>query len=250
MCNSKLATDIPRCILDQARRTVGSKCCVREIRCSAVLYLKNKMADEVSPEPENCNQFFLDFRRVIDYVEAHRHLIDAHMVDFFTSNHWETLVTPELRKDLLKLSEDELCSLHSIEIEDSRKTENFGETILDFVRQARRSQLGCFSWVKERREYASGKVRDFISHVMAPKKAYEVETMADVVYTLSRKYVSPKVSDGNAQFSESVPRIVSKYPECSWWNQVYKIYTSLGHCILCNFANATLSDNSYHTLEF
>lgn len=156
--------------------------------------LSTKMAAEMVVEDElDFAQFLLDFKRVKTYLDAQKSIIDAHIVDFFTSNHWDTLVSPNLAGDLLKLSETQLCSLHSISVDLLRNAEFYGNDLLDFIVAARSSQLKSFSWLKDRCEFASGKERDFISHVMAPKKAYEVKAMADVVYFLSEKYSVRKV---------------------------------------------------------
>ncbi|XP_078359527.1 putative methyltransferase-like protein 25 isoform X1 [Oculina patagonica] len=147
-------------------------------------------ASEISEE-----QFYKDFKRVVNYLEAQKQLMDAHMVDFFTSNHWETLLPRQIREDLESLSEQQLSWLPTACVNESVDFDNFGENLKHFLTEATRAQLKSFAWVKEQKEFASeGKV-DFISHNMTPKKSYEVDVMSDVINRLVERFQVSKILD-------------------------------------------------------
>lgn len=146
-------------------------------------------ASEISEE-----QFYKDFKRVVNYLEAQKQLMDAHMVDFFTSNHWETLLPRQIREDLVSLSEQQLSWLPTACINESVDFDNFGENLKHFLTEATQAQLKSFAWVKEQKVFASeGKV-DFISHNMTPKKSYEVDVMSDVINRLVERFQVSKVN--------------------------------------------------------
>ena len=53
--------------------------------------IKSNMAANEDCESMNYEDISSDFKHVINYLEAQRELMDAHMLDYFTSYHWETL---------------------------------------------------------------------------------------------------------------------------------------------------------------
>lgn len=46
-----------------------------------------------------------------DFVEEHSSFINAHMVDFYTERHWERLVSDDVGRDLLSLTDQQLLCL-------------------------------------------------------------------------------------------------------------------------------------------
>lgn len=137
--------------------------------------------------------FYRDFKHVINYLETQKQLMDAHMVDFFTSNHWETLLPKNIRQDLESLPQHQLTSLPNACTE-STDFERFGENLKTFLKDARLAQLKSFSWVKDQKEFTSENRVDFISHIMTPKKSYEVDVMSDVINRLVKQFQVTKVN--------------------------------------------------------
>jgi len=136
--------------------------------------------------------FHRDFKHVISYLETQKQLMDAHMVDFFTSNHWETLLPRNIREDLESLPQEQLTSLPNACAE-SKDFERFGENLKKFLKEVSLAQLKSFSWVKDQKEFASESRVDFISHIMTPKKSYEVDVMSDVINRLVKQFQLSKV---------------------------------------------------------
>ena len=141
--------------------------------------------------------FYQDFKHVINYLKTQKQLMDAHMVDFFTSNHWETLLPRNIREDLELLPQLLLTSLPNACTE-SEDFERFGENLKRFLKEARLAQLKSFSWVKDQKEFTSESRVDFISHIMTPKKSYEVDVMSDAINRLVKQF---QVSKVNIHFS-------------------------------------------------
>lgn len=136
--------------------------------------------------------FYRDFKHVINYLEAQKQLMDAHMVDFFTSNHWETLLPRNIREDLESVPQQQLTSLPT-GCTESKDFERFGENLKKFLTEASEAQLKSFSWVKDQKEFTSESRVDFISHIMTPKKSYEVDVMSDVINRLVKRFQVSKV---------------------------------------------------------
>jgi len=141
--------------------------------------------------------FHRDFKLVINYLETQKQLMDAHMVDFFTLNHWETLLPRNIREDLESLPQLLLTSLPNACTE-SEDFERFGENLKRFLKEARLAQLKSFSWVKDQKEFTSESRVDFIPHIMTPKKSYEVDVMSDAINRLVKQF---QVSKVNIHFS-------------------------------------------------
>ena len=138
--------------------------------------------------------FSTNFQHVISYLEKQKELMDAHMVDFFTSAHWETLLPRKIREDLELLSPQQLASLPTAcNHESGEIADNFGENLKHFLAEATKAQLKSFSWVREGREFSSDRKVHFISHIMTPKKSHEVEVMSDVVNSLATQFLLSKV---------------------------------------------------------
>lgn len=152
------------------------------------------MAAEDDSESMNFELFLTDFQHVIDYLETQRKLMDAHMVDYFTSNHWETLLPLQIRRDLESLSPLELASLPTACNDESENFDNVGHHLKNFLNEAKMAQLKSFSWLKDAKEFSSELKVDFISHIMSPKKSYEVEVMSDVVHRMATQFNVRKVS--------------------------------------------------------
>ena len=148
--------------------------------------------DQNMATSETDELFYRDFKHVINYLETQKQLIDAHMVDFFTSNHWETLLPRNIREDLESLPQQQFTSLPNA-CTDSKDFERFGENLKKFLKEARQAQLRSFSWVKDQEEFTSENRVDFISHIMTPKKSYEVDVMSDVINRLVEKFQVSKV---------------------------------------------------------
>ena len=155
---------------------------------------KSNMAAEDDSESMNFQLFLRDFQHVIDYLGTQRKLMDAHMVDYFTSNHWETLLPLQIRKDLESLSPLELASLPTACNDESETFDNVGHHLKNFLNEAKMAQLKSFSWLKDAKEFSSELKVGFISHIMSPKKSYEVEVMSDVVHRMATQFNVRKVS--------------------------------------------------------
>lgn len=151
------------------------------------------MAAKEVCESWNFELFTGDFLQVINYLEAQRELMDAHMVDFFTSNHWESLLPRQIRDDLALLSHEELVSLPTACSHESENFEKFGENLKQFLTEAKNAQLKNFSWLKDIRDFSSKCKVKFIPHIMTPKKSYEVEIMSDVINRLTAQFQVSKV---------------------------------------------------------
>jgi len=153
------------------------------------------MAAKEVCESWNFELFTGDFLQVINYLEAQRELMDAHMVDFFTSNHWESLLPRQIRDDLALLSHEELVSLPTACSHESENFEKFGENLKQFLTEAKNAQLKNFSWLKDIRDFSSKCKVKFIPHIMTPKKSYEVEIMSDVINRLAAQFQASKILD-------------------------------------------------------
>ena len=141
---------------------------------------------------ETDKHFYRDFKYLINYLETQKQLMDAHMVDFFTSNHWETLLPRNIREDLESLPQQQFTSFPNA-CTGTKDFERFGENLKKFLKEARQAQLRSFSWVKDQKEFTSENRVDFISHIMTPKKSYEVDVMSDVINRLAKQFQVSKV---------------------------------------------------------
>ncbi|KAH6923957.1 hypothetical protein HPB50_010093 [Hyalomma asiaticum] len=130
--------------------------------------------------------------RVADFTEAHRSFINAHMVDFYTNQHWDRLVDADVGRDLLSLTEEELLCLG---------TEQFMN--LECVRAGRVPALHALAVELEQHTlsalgalssgdrllhpgaYSEGS--SFAARGMSPKKEHEVDAMAELVASLAQR---------------------------------------------------------------
>ena len=153
------------------------------------------MATGVTCESLNSDfDFFTNFQLVISFLEKQKELMDAHMVEFFISAHWETLLPRKIREDLELLSPQQLGSLPTAcNHESGEITDSFGENLKHFLVEATKAQLKSFPWLREGREFSSDRKVNFISHIMTPKKSHEVEVMSDVVNSLATQFLVSKV---------------------------------------------------------
>lgn len=147
------------------------------------------MADGVR---DGSNLKSIDFNSLLSYLknqkvylDKHKGILDSHMVDFFTENLWETLLTPEIRKNLLCLSSDELSSLPSLVTSSTRRND-----LVEFVKSAKAHQLMSWDWVNCRDGFIRGNndKPPFIDYCMKPKKSYEVDLMSEVVNSLAEQF--------------------------------------------------------------
>lgn len=153
------------------------------------------MAAKQAFELLSFDDFCRAFQRVIKYLERHRELMDAHMVEFFTSAHWETLLPRQIREDLELLQYEDLSALPTACNHESEIFDKFGENLKQFLTEATQAQLKSFSWVTDGREFSSECKVNFIPHIMTPKKSYEVEVMSDIINRLSTQFQVRKVRD-------------------------------------------------------
>lgn len=153
------------------------------------------MAAKQAFELLSFDDFCRAFQRVIKYLETHRELMDAHMVEFFTSAHWETLLPRQIREDLELLQYEDLSALPTACNYESEIFDKFGENLKQFLTEATQAQLKSFSWVTDGREFSSECKVNFIPHIMTPKKSYEVEVMSDIINRLSTQFQVRKVRD-------------------------------------------------------
>ncbi|XP_037271973.2 putative methyltransferase-like protein 25 [Rhipicephalus microplus] len=132
--------------------------------------------------------------RVADFTEANKSFINAHMVDFYTKQHWERLVDADVGRDLLSLTEEELLSLG---------TEQFMN--LECVRAGRVPALQALALQLERHTlsalgalssgdrlahpaaYGESGINSFAGRGMSPKKEHEVDAMAELVASLAHR---------------------------------------------------------------
>ena len=142
----------------------------------------------------NCDDFSTNFQHVINYLEKQKEVMDAHMVDFFTSSHWESLLPRQIREDLELLSPQQLASLPTACNHEPGEID-LGENLKQFLAEASKAQLKSFPWLRERREFSNDRKVNFISHIMTPKKSHEVEAMSDVVNSLATQFQVSKVRD-------------------------------------------------------
>ena len=152
--------------------------------------------------------FYRDFKHVINYLEEEKQLMDAHMVDFFTSNHWETLLPRNIREDLESLPQQLLTSLPNA-CPESKHFERLGENLKRFLKEARLAQLKSFSWVTDQKDFTSERRADFISHIMTPKKSYEVDVMSDVINRFAKQFQVNKVHVDTPFSGPHMPYFVS-----------------------------------------
>ena len=150
----------------------------------------------------NFEEFAEDFRHVIHYLEKQKNLMDAHMVDFFTLDHWESILPQQTREDLELLASEQvqIVSLPNAFDQKSEIVKNCGESLRQFLTEAAQAQLKSFSWLRQRQDFLSNCRVNFISHIMAPKKSYEVEIMSNVINTLATQFQVSKVHVGHYVF--------------------------------------------------
>ena len=160
--------------------------------------LRINMADGV----ENVVMKTIDYSSLLShlnnqaaYLESHVDILDSHMVDFFTQNLWETLLSSEMRENLLSLSSDELSSLPSSTSAPLGQVTGTS-SLMKFVTSAKEHQLSSWSWVKNGGIFTEDKdyKPPFVDFCMKPKKSYEVELMSNVVNCLASNYNIKKVS--------------------------------------------------------
>ena len=153
------------------------------------------MASGEATDNSNFDHLNEDIRRLIAYLEAKKELMDAHMVEYFTSNHWESLLSPQLREDLESLTHEQLIHLPTVAYDNtSEEYRTLGEHLKTFLEKARQAQLKSFTWVKDQKEFTSENKVNFISDIMTPKKSYEVDVMSDVVGRLAKRFQVNKVN--------------------------------------------------------
>ncbi|XP_074612813.1 putative methyltransferase-like protein 25 [Acropora palmata] len=154
------------------------------------------MASATCLEPFlNFEDFSKDFQQVIHYLQKHKRLMDAHMVDFFSESHWESLLPLKMREDLELLSREELASLPTAFEGESEILRKCGESLKQFLTEASQNQLKSFSWLKGKQGFLSHDKVHFVSHIMNPKKSYEVEVMSDVINTLATQFHVRQILD-------------------------------------------------------
>ncbi|XP_022806355.1 methyltransferase-like protein 25 isoform X2 [Stylophora pistillata] len=154
------------------------------------------MASCEATDNSNFDHLNEDIRRLLAYLEAKKELMDAHMVEYFTSNHWESLLSPQLREDLESLTHEQLIHLPTVAYDNtSEEYRTLGEHLKTFLEKARQAQLKSFTWVKDQKEFTSENKVNFISHIMTPKKSYEVDVMSDVVGRLAKRFQVNKILD-------------------------------------------------------
>ena len=154
-----------------------------------------KMASGTCLEPFlNFEDFSKDFQQVIHYLQKQKKVMDAHMVEFFSESHWESLLPLKMREDLEPLSSEELASLPTAFEGESEILRKCGGSLKQFLTEASQNQLKSFSWLKGKQGFLSHDKVQFVSHIMNPKKSYEVEVMSDVINTLATQFHVRQVS--------------------------------------------------------
>lgn len=186
------------------------------------------MAAKQAFELLSFDDFCRAFQRVIKYLETHRELMDAHMVDFFTSAHWETLLPRQIREDLELLQYEDLSALPTACNHESEIFDKFGENLKQFLTEATQAQLKSFSWVRDGREFSSECKVNFIPHIMTPKKSYEVEVMSDIINRLSTQFQVRKVRDH--VFKCGVFLFILLFIYLQFFYRLMHLFVHIGYC--------------------
>lgn len=155
------------------------------------------MADEV----EYVSQVNTDLIRIRHFLDSKQVIINAHNVDFYTKNLWDTCLSQEIRNDLQTLTMHDIAELplkccQWIENPDPEAIGGLRRcsSLLEFFTDIRNHHLKNLPYVRKS-DYYEGLVQDSIltSFMMSPKKSYEVGVMSQAVYDLVQKAQAKKV---------------------------------------------------------
>lgn len=129
--------------------------------------------------------------RVADFTEAHKSFINAHMVDFYTKQHWEHLVDADVGRDLLSLNEEELLCLGTeqfmnLECVRAGRVPALQALALELERHTL-SALGALSSLAHPAAYSESSINSLAGRGMSPKKEHEVDAMAELVASLAHR---------------------------------------------------------------
>jgi len=129
---------------------------------------------------------------MFDFLTEHKHLLNCHMVEFITEDHFDKLVPDFLKRELLSLDDHLLCLLprsdpQDFSVEKFPKLNTFLNCLqsktLDFLTDHKFSALITeFYGECETVKLDNLKINSF----MGVKKSHEVEKMASVVNYLAR----------------------------------------------------------------
>ncbi|KAK3730266.1 hypothetical protein QZH41_005247 [Actinostola sp. cb2023] len=144
-----------------------------------------------------------DLSRIMQFLISKELIINAHNVDYFTTNLWETCLPQDIRDDLDKLTENEIASLPSLCVQWIDRADDLSigtlqccPNLLNLFTDIREHHLKSLRYVLKS-EYIEGlnDERVLTSFMMNPKKAYEVEVMSQAVCDLVQKTKAKKVVD-------------------------------------------------------
>lgn len=168
------------------------------------------VADEII-----CLQHEID--TCVDFITKYESLGESHMVDFFSRNHWESLLHPVVRDSLLNLTEEELHSVkkvtkklerHTTDVVDSSMNEYAINDLSVYLNSAKLcwiehskvltdlEKLNTLLPVDGHDTTAGGFHEQVTSkEYMCAKKSHEVEEMAKLVANICKKLSVPDVVD-------------------------------------------------------
>ncbi|XP_031574064.1 methyltransferase-like protein 25 [Actinia tenebrosa] len=149
-----------------------------------------------------------DLSRIKDFLVENENIINAHNVDFFTKDLWNTCLPKGIRDDLDKLSVEEVASLPSLFLQGMENPEGCSSGVLkqcsnlvDLLSRVRSVHLRSFPHVQEGQYFKRGldivgkHASALSSFMMSPKKAYEVDVMSQAVHDLVQRTKVDKVVD-------------------------------------------------------
>lgn len=130
--------------------------------------------------------------RVADFTEVHNSFINAHMVDFYTKQHWEHLVDADVGRDLLSLTEQELLCLGTgqfmnLECVRAGRVPALHSLALELERHTLSALGALSSGDRLAHPAAYSESSSFAARGMSPKKEHEVDAMAELVGSLAQR---------------------------------------------------------------
>ena len=146
--------------------------------------------------------------KLTQFLEPFKELINCHMVDVLTKNHWKTFI-PEVIQSEIKCIEDIKSSINFFWTQrEDQEDENLVEkhkSLLQFLQHSNSYQLDNFEYClnieklilkleEHKIPYEAGlnlKIKDFMSE----KKNHEIEVAASIIATLSNKLENGLIID-------------------------------------------------------
>ncbi|XP_076824615.1 putative methyltransferase-like protein 25 [Clavelina lepadiformis] len=164
---------------------------------------------------KDAESLYSSMTHIQQYITKYGELGNAHMVEYFTKDHWNNLLPQDLRTDLMKLSVDQLYTL-PLELscsnvknfeKDPKATVSIGKTLLSFIQESKVCHLGAqdiltnINDLKSALNYTrTGQMDKQLANVkskeyMCQKKAHEITEMSPVIDALCCHCNTSKVLD-------------------------------------------------------